>query len=49
MDGERLGKWAIFKELGRGGMGRVYLAQEDITGRQAAVKILAAEIGRAHV
>ncbi len=26
---ERLGKWRIFKELGRGGMGRVYLAQEE--------------------
>ena len=46
MIGDRLGKWAIFKELGRGGMGRVYLAQEELTGRQAAVKILAAELAQ---
>src|SRR5437868_275490 len=44
MIGERLGKWVIFKELGRGGMGRVYLGQEELTGRQAALKVLAAEL-----
>ncbi len=44
MMGERLGKWILSTEIGRGGMGRVYLAQEDLTGRQAAVKILAAEL-----
>jgi len=46
MIGDRLGKWVIFKELGRGGMGRVYLAQEELTGRQAAIKILAAELAK---
>jgi hypothetical protein len=46
MEGERLGKWVIFKELGRGGMGRVYLAQEEMTGRQAAIKVLAAELAQ---
>src|SRR5580692_5578136 len=44
MIGDRLGKWVIFKELGRGGMGRVYLAQEELTGRQGAIKVLAAEL-----
>src|SRR5438105_4584856 len=44
MIGDRLGKWVIFKELGRGGMGRVYLGQEELTGRQAALKVLAAEL-----
>ncbi len=44
MTGERLGKWVIFKELGRGGMGQVFLAQEELTGRQAAVKVLAGEL-----
>jgi serine/threonine-protein kinase len=43
---ERLGKWQVFKELGRGGMGRVYLAQEEGTGRQAALKVLAAELAQ---
>src|SRR5262245_3076090 len=46
MIGENLGKWRIFKELGRGGMGRVYLAQEEGTGRQAAIKVLAAELAQ---
>src|SRR5205085_10477976 len=36
----------IFKELGRGGMGRVYLAQEELTGKQAAIKILSAELAQ---
>jgi serine/threonine-protein kinase len=44
MIGERLGKWVIYRELGRGGMGHVYLAQEEIGGRQAALKVLAAEL-----
>jgi serine/threonine-protein kinase len=46
MIGERLGKWVIYKELGRGGMGRVYLAQEEIGGRQAALKILSPELAQ---
>ncbi len=46
MLGERLGKWVIFKELGRGGMGQVYLAQEEIGGRQAALKILSGELAQ---
>jgi serine/threonine-protein kinase len=46
MIGDRLGKWVIFKELGRGGMGRVYLAQEELSGRQAAIKVLAAELAQ---
>src|SRR5436305_3006623 len=46
MIGERLGKWVIYKELGRGGMGRVYLAQEEIGGRQAALKVLAPELAQ---
>ena len=46
MLGDRLGKWVIFKELGRGGVGRVFLAQEEIGGRQAAIKILAGELAQ---
>jgi predicted Ser/Thr protein kinase len=46
MMGERLGKWVIYNELGRGGMGRVYLAQEEIGGRQAALKVLSAELAQ---
>jgi serine/threonine-protein kinase len=47
MNGEQLGNWIIDKELGRGGMGRVYLAHEVPPGdRHAAVKVLAAELAR---
>lgn len=46
MIGARLGAWVIEKELGRGGMGRVYLAREDPGGRQAAVKVLAPELAK---
>ncbi|MSQ96473.1 MAG: serine/threonine protein kinase [Gemmataceae bacterium] len=46
MIGDRLGKWVIYQELGRGGMGRVYLAQEELTGKQAAIKILSAELAQ---
>jgi serine/threonine-protein kinase len=46
MIGDRLGKWVIYKELGRGGMGRVFLAQEELGGRQAALKVLAAELAQ---
>jgi predicted Ser/Thr protein kinase len=46
MIGDRLGKWVIFKELGRGGMGAVYLAREEIGGRQAALKVLAPELSQ---
>src|SRR5262245_26088993 len=46
MIGDRLGKWVIFRELGHGGMGHVYFAQEELTGRPGAVKVLAAELAR---
>ncbi len=49
MIGERLGRWVLDRELGRGGMGRVFLAHEDPPpspqGRLAAVKVLAVELG----
>lgn len=46
MIGDHLGKWVIYKELGRGGMGRVFLAQEELTGRKAALKVLATELAQ---
>jgi serine/threonine protein kinase len=44
MSGTRLGRWILDRELGRGGMGRVFLAREESGERQAAVKVLAAEL-----
>jgi serine/threonine-protein kinase len=47
MIGSRLGKWVIDKELGRGGMGRVYLAHEEADGgKAAAVKVLAPDLAQ---
>jgi serine/threonine-protein kinase len=46
MIGSRLGKWILDREIGRGGMGSVYLAHEEGSGRQGAVKVLAAELAR---
>jgi tetratricopeptide (TPR) repeat protein len=45
MIGSRLGRWVVDRELGRGGMGCVYLAHDaDEPGHLAAVKVLAAEL-----
>jgi serine/threonine-protein kinase len=48
MIGTRLGSWILDKEIGRGGMGCVYLAHRDPAGaggpEQAAIKVLAAEL-----
>lgn len=38
--GEMVGKYSIIRELGRGGMGTVYLAEDTSLGRPIALKIL---------
>ncbi len=40
--GKRIGRYVIIKLLGRGGMGAVFLAQQDEPQRQVALKILPA-------
>src|SRR5271166_5285192 len=52
MLGSRLGKWVLDSELGRGGMGQVFLAHADPPdvpdGKQqrAALKVLTPELAR---
>ncbi|WP_437204098.1 protein kinase domain-containing protein [Planctomicrobium sp. SH664] len=43
---ERIGSYRIERELGAGGMGTVYLGQHVESGREAAIKMLPASMGR---
>src|SRR5262245_52588731 len=40
MIGGRVGSYRILAEIGRGGMGVVYLAEHEVLARRAAVKVL---------
>jgi serine/threonine protein kinase len=43
MIGETLGSYRIVSEIGKGGMGVVYLAEHNVIGRKAALKLLRAD------
>src|SRR5438034_2207027 len=42
--GTRLGRYEIRSQLGKGGMGEVYLAEDTKLNRKVAIKILPAEV-----
>lgn len=41
---EQIGKYRITRELGKGGMGTVYLGEDTVIGRQVAIKIIKDEV-----
>src|ERR1044072_6470462 len=42
--GERLGEFQVIRQLGKGGMGVVYLVRDERLGRQVALKVIAPDL-----
>ncbi|MCK5796276.1 MAG: serine/threonine protein kinase, partial [Deltaproteobacteria bacterium] len=42
--GQKIGNYVVVSQLGRGGMGEVYLAEHPQIGRKVAIKVLAADL-----
>lgn len=45
MIGQRVGRFEIMRELGRGGMGVVFEAQDTLLGRRVAIKVRSKSVG----
>jgi serine/threonine protein kinase len=41
-----LGHYTVVRQLGKGGMGTVYLARDEVSGQEVAVKVLPASLAR---
>src|SRR4026208_2213756 len=42
--GQQFGPFTIIRQLGRGGMGEVYLAQDTRLNRQVAIKVISTDL-----
>src|SRR5262245_55882841 len=42
--GTTLGSYRLLKQIGAGGMGRVFVAEHSLLGRQVALKVLRSEL-----
>jgi eukaryotic-like serine/threonine-protein kinase len=49
MVGRTVGKYRILDRIGRGGMGTVYLAEDETLSRHVAIKVLNSDLGDAEV
>jgi serine/threonine protein kinase len=47
MIGKTLGHYQITSQLGRGGMGEVFQAKDQVPGRDVAIKVLPEELAKA--
>jgi serine/threonine protein kinase len=45
LEGQQIGRYHFLHLLGSGGMGEVYLAEDDRIGQQIAIKVIKAELG----
>ena len=43
LEGQQLGRYRLLSLLGSGGMGNVYLAEDELIDRQIAIKVIRSE------